>query len=237
MKALGERFVAIRKHLGCSQAEAGERVSVSKNSWQRFEAGDVPNGKTLVALTELGFSADWLLTGRGSMLRGGGSISTAQQPGFSDLPALELSQEGLDQLGYVLIPRYDVRAAAGGGAVIEDQNLKGAVAFKHEWLHNVLRANPADLLVVEAWGDSMPGVAEDGSLLLLDTSEPKFRGDGAYVFVVDDLLLVKNLRLLLDGSLEVTSTDEVQSTRDVVSRRDLDKVRIVGRVIWRAGRA
>ncbi len=235
MKTRGERFVLVRKHLGGTQHEVATRVGVSKNTWQRYEKGDVPTGATLLALAAEGIDTHWLLTGEGSMLR---EVTKGfGESGFSDLPALPLSAGALREREYVLVPRYDVRAAAGGGAVVEEQNLVGAFAFSREWLHRTLHANPADLLLIEAKGDSMPGIADDGSLLLLDKSEPKFRGDGAYVFVVDDLLLVKNLRVILDGSLEVTSSDEHQSTKDVIARRDLDKVRIVGRVIWKGDRA
>ncbi|MBX3447553.1 MAG: helix-turn-helix transcriptional regulator [Parvibaculaceae bacterium] len=235
MTTLGERFELVRKHLGGSQRAVAEMVSVSKNTWQRYEKGDVPTGATLLALAAHGINTDWLLTGEGTMLRG--ALEREAASGFSDLPPAELEGSGFDRGGFVRIPRYDVKVGAGGGTFYEEQNLLGGVAFSREWLHRALRANPADLMIVEAAGDSMPGIADDGALLLLDKSDPVFRGDGAYVFVVDGLLLVKNLRLLLDGSLEVTSGDDHQSTREVIARRDLDKVRIVGRVIWKAGRA
>lgn len=236
MSDQAERFAALRGHFGgLSQREAAKRFGIAKNTWQRYEAGQLPGGDLLKALAEEGIDTNWLLTGDGTMLRPRG-VQEAATAGFGEIEASPMSRDALERAGFVLIPRYDVKASAGGGAIYEDQNLLAGVAFRREWLHTTLHANPADLLVIEAKGDSMPGVADDGSLLLLNRSEPKFRGDGAYVFVVDDLLLVKNLRVLLDGSLEVTSSDEHQSTKDVIARKELDKVRIVGRVVWKGDR-
>jgi len=233
--SITDRLVAVRRHFGFSQRAIASAAGVSANTWNGYETkNEPPNSGVLLRLTELGIDAHWLLTGEGAMLRAGDEKPAG---GFGELAPLPLEGRRIDEAGFVLVPRYDVKASAGGGTLYEEQNLLGSIAFRREWLHKALHVNPADLLVVEASGDSMPGIADDGALLLLDRSEPAFRGDGAYVFVVDGLLLVKNLRLLLDGSLEVTSTDEHQSTRDVIARKDLDKVRIIGRVIWRAGRA
>ncbi|MFN4355630.1 helix-turn-helix transcriptional regulator [Parvibaculum sp.] len=213
-----------------------KRYRLGPSTWQRWEQlNEAPNPKVLEQLLQDGFDIHWVLTGVGSMLRP--SPDDQEKRGFSDLPAAALEAKDMDRGGFVRIPRYDVKASAGGGSFYEEQNLNGGIAFSREWLHRALRANPADLMLVEAAGDSMPGIADDGALLLLDKSDPIFRGDGAYVFVVDGLLMVKNLRLLLDGSLEVTSADEHQSMREVIARKDLEKVRIVGRVIWKAGRA
>ena len=47
-----------------------EKVGVSRDTWRRYEKGDVPTGETLLRLSELGFSVDWLLTGTGPMRPG-----------------------------------------------------------------------------------------------------------------------------------------------------------------------
>lgn len=230
---LGERFALVRKHFGGSQREVAEQFQVSKNSWQRYEAGDVPNGTTLMALAAAGIDTNWLLTGAGSMLLPVARRENAN--GFSELEPLPVSGKALQDLGYVLIPRYDVRASAGGGAYADEQ-LIGSVAFTREWLHRALRANPADLVIVEAAGDSMPGSADDRDILLVDTSEPKLRGNGVYVFLVDNLLLVKNLRLKLDGAIEISGNGQSEAP-EIFARNALDRLKIIGRVIWRAGRA
>lgn len=65
---LGERAQAIRKHLKLSQRGMAEGLKISVGGWQRIENGtNVPSGQTLAKLNELGFSADWMLTGRGAM--------------------------------------------------------------------------------------------------------------------------------------------------------------------------
>jgi transcriptional regulator with XRE-family HTH domain len=61
------RFKEIREFCGLDQGAMADRVDVKRNTWGRYEAGDMPTGATLDKLAEMGFSVDWLLTGRGSM--------------------------------------------------------------------------------------------------------------------------------------------------------------------------
>lgn len=211
-----------------------DRLRIAKNTWQRYENGDMPSATLLLSLAGEGIDTHWLLTGEGSMLRR--SKGPSQGDGFGEPNARRISPETLGDNGFVLIPRYDVHAAAGAGSLVEDHNLIGSVAFSREWLHRALRANPADLLVIEAKGDSMTGMVEDGDIMLIDTSEPKVRGNGIYVFLVDGLLLVKHLRIRVDGALELTGTGEEALHPEVISRDDLDRVTIIGRAIWRASR-
>jgi len=229
------RLIAVRKHLSLSQRAMAQHVGVSANTWNSYETkNEAPNSGVLTRLADEGIDIHWLLTGLGSMLRT--DKTSAQSQGFAELKPLPISHETLEHNGFVLIPRYDVRAAAGAGSLVEDHTLIGSVAFSREWLHRALRANPADLLVIEAKGDSMTGMVEDGDIMLIDTSEPKVRGSGIYVFLVDGLLLVKHLRIRVDGALELTGTGEEALHPEVISRDDLDRVTIIGRAIWRASR-
>lgn len=72
MTDLGERFKAIRKHLGLNATEMGLRVGLGgRSSWERYERGrHIPNGEILLHLAELGIDTNWVLTGQGGMSRG-----------------------------------------------------------------------------------------------------------------------------------------------------------------------
>ncbi|MDA8232129.1 MAG: hypothetical protein M0006_12400 [Magnetospirillum sp.] len=49
-----------------------KRFDLGANGWQRLELDDrAPKGDLLAQLVEMGFSADWLLTGAGRMRRDG----------------------------------------------------------------------------------------------------------------------------------------------------------------------
>lgn len=66
--SLSDRFRALREKWCLSQADMANRVGVTRNSWQRYEKGELPNGETLLQLAELGGNVQWLLTGRGPMV-------------------------------------------------------------------------------------------------------------------------------------------------------------------------
>lgn len=65
---LSDRFRAMREKWCLSQTDMAIRVGVTRNSWQRYEKGELPNGETLLRLAELGGNVQWLLTGQGPMM-------------------------------------------------------------------------------------------------------------------------------------------------------------------------
>lgn len=153
-----------------------------------------------------------------------------REPGA--VTAVEAPEEG-----YVALPRYDVQAAAGAGAVVEAEQAVDWIHFKQDWLRRTLGVAPQHLAIIEAVGDSMAPSIEDGDLLLVDLSQPRLRGDGIYVIAVDQALLVKRVAIKLAGGLVISSDNEqYHATRQEIGRDELDRVRIVGRVVWVGGR-
>lgn len=138
---------------------------------------------------------------------------------------------------YVALPRYDVQAAAGAGQLVESEQVVDWIHFQRDWIRRTLGVSPAQLTIIEAVGDSMAPTIDDGDLLLVDVGDPKLRGDGIYVIAVDDALLVKRLAIKLAGGLVISSDNpRYHTTSQEIGREDLNRVRIVGRVVWVGGR-
>ena len=67
-----ERLRAIRTHLGETQKSMSTRFGLGEATWQSYELGGrLPKPEALSKLVALGFDANWILTGQGSMLRQG----------------------------------------------------------------------------------------------------------------------------------------------------------------------
>lgn len=75
---LSARLRSIRQHLKLNQDAMTERFRLGVGAWKRLELeGRAPKGDVLAQLVEMGFSADWLLTGDGQMLRVAPSAAAA----------------------------------------------------------------------------------------------------------------------------------------------------------------
>ena len=215
MQAITERLRKVRSHFGFSQRAMATFLNISAATWHGYEQrGDLPNSTCLENLATENININWLLTGDGEMLRS---------------KAIPTDEE------LVYIPRYDELVAAGSGAIPLDHQVATPVAFSRQWLLQELRVTPAGLFLIEARGNSMSGLIEDGDVLLIDTNEPKLSSDGIYVFSVDGLLIVKQLRSHIDSKIDILNGDgEIQQS---FSRKNIDNIQIIGRVIWKAGRA
>lgn len=135
--------------------------------------------------------------------------------------------------GFVALPRYDVQAAAGAGQLVETEHVVDWIHFRRDWLRRVLGVNPAQLSIIEAVGDSMNPTIADGDLLLIDTGEPKLRGNGIYALSVEGVLLVKRVDIKLTGGLLISSDNpRYHGSSQELAREDLERVRIAGRVVW-----
>lgn len=204
-----------------------------------------PSRARLVALAAAGgVSVEWLATGRRAA-PSDPATAQAEEPaalkyemeaGFEDPRGIAMFAHA-DQLGpeFVLLPRYEVRAAAGGGALVHSEQVVDHLAFKSDWVRHRLRRNPAHLGLIEAMGDSMEPTISDGDLLLVDFSENKVKDNAIYALSADGDLIVKRIqRNPITGSLTIIS-DNPRYSPIVLEGHEAARLRVVGQVCWHGG--
>jgi len=139
----------------------------------------------------------------------------------------------VDEAGYAAIPLYDVRAAAGGGAVVDQEQAVDFLHFKQEWIRQELRASPSDLYLIYVDGESMEPTLRPGDIILVDHRDQAQARDGVYVLRLDGTLLVKRLQKLPGGIIEVTSDNPAYKSFTLkLAEMKEQNFDIIGRVVW-----
>lgn len=126
------------------------------------------------------------------------------------------------------VPRLDVAASAGPGALNETAALLGAGAITPE-LARALRLRDGAASIIRVAGTSMEPGLRDGDELLVDETDrtPDARG-GIYVIRVDGALLVKRVRRGRRGwAVTSDNPDAPAVTGDPA---------VIGRVVWQMRR-
>lgn len=206
-----------------TQLEFAALAGASKNSQLMWEKeGTFPNAKTLAVWAEHGADVAYIVTGNRSSASQTLSVQKSEPP---DLQAQD----------FVHVPRYDVKASAGHGAVVNDESIVDSLAFKRDWIVRALGLDPARLALIDVAGDSMTPTISDGDLILLDTRPMTHRAEGIYVISHDNALLVKRLRVRLNGDVEIIS-DNPRYGSETITGEQLTRLRIVGRVVWQGRR-
>lgn len=138
---------------------------------------------------------------------------------------------------YVALPLYDVRAAAGGGAVVGAEEVVDFLHFKRTWVRMELRCGPDDLYLIYVDGESMEPTLRPGDVILVNHRDQGQARDGIYVLRMDGTLLVKRLQRLPGGIIKVTSDNPAYAPFEV-NARDMNTgdIAIIGRVVWTARR-
>jgi phage repressor protein C with HTH and peptisase S24 domain len=199
-----------------SVADLARVIGVSDNAIYKWLSGrGQPSVANLVALAKAAkVSVEWLATGN----EAAGEKRAAAR--------------AADPSGFAYVARYDGKTAGARGDLLRNDQVVDYLAFKKEWVRTRLKADPRNLLLIEAIGDSMAPTLEESDLLLVDLAEPRFRHDGIYVMRRDNELTVKRLQRRPDGSLNIISDNPAYESAIVTG----DSVHIIGRVIWAAGK-
>jgi Peptidase S24-like len=136
--------------------------------------------------------------------------------------------------GMVRVPRLDVGASAGPGALNHSETPISHLAFEQAWLRRLCGRSTPNLSAIRVQGDSMSPTLADGDDILVDQSDGVERlRDGIYVLRRDDSLMVKRLAVAPSSRLVTIKSDN----RAYPEWRDceLEALAIIGRVVW-AGR-
>ena len=127
----------------------------------------------------------------------------------------------------VEISQIDLRYGLGGTYVdgpVDNQKRQ----FSRAWLRQFTHAAPDMLVWALGDGDSMEPTIRSGEVLLIDRSQDSPRsGDGIWAFALGDIGMVKRLRPLPDGTVEIHSDNPL--VRPATSCDG--EIHIVGRVV------
>jgi phage repressor protein C with HTH and peptisase S24 domain len=228
----GDRLRQWRESAGFTQKEMAAQLGIALRTYSRYElSGDIPKGAALKSLAEMGCDVGFLITG---VLR---PVSVAAVPAEE----VQLGRQGeivqthfkapaeVVPPEFSLIPRFDLQAAAGGGAISEREDVAEMLAFRRDWLHR-MGVSAASARVITVRGDSMYPTLQNGDVILIDTDDEKwFDEGGIYVIRVDSRLLVKRIATKVGGALLLISENPVYPPEEIPSASDLD---IIGQVKW-----
>ena len=213
---LSEKLKMAREHLGKSQKEMADLVGSGYRSWQGYEQdASTPGGKVFQSLADLGFNASWFFNDDVPMM-------LDKEHGSSPSPA-----DG----DYVHIPRFEVAASAGGGAVVHSERIIDYLSFRADWVRNTLGVSVDDLALISVIGDSMEPSLSEGDVVLLDMTTRSVLDGSIYALQLNGGLLVKRIQRMLDGSLVVKS-DNARYDTETVSEENAERLKIIGRVVW-----
>lgn len=184
---------------------AARRARIAPSTFTKYLTGTVEPGAFKVGRLAkvLGVSATWLLTGEG-------------------LP-------NAGAAGFVGVPIFDVRLAAGAASFADGAKVIGEAPFDYDLLRMLGRTTAEGLGIVEAEGDSMFPTIHDGARVLIDLRDTRLR-EGIFGFRFDDELRVKRLRRIGEG-VEIIS-DNPRYEPERLEGHDLERFAIIGRVRW-----
>ncbi len=139
--------------------------------------------------------------------------------------------EGGDPAAMVMIPRLDVGASAGPGALNRHERAVGRIGFQPSWLRELAPSAPANLSMIRVDGMSMAPTLNPGDDILVDLGDgADALRDGIYVLRIDDALNVKRLAMYPQGKRFTIRSDNPDYPDWADCSPDI--VTVVGRVLW-----
>lgn len=216
-KGVGQRIREARGLI--SQRTLADQINVHVNTIGKFERGEtVPDAIQLhdIALVT-NSNAAWILCGN-------------KYPKSDDAAGALYSPDGGD---LVLVSAYGVKASAGNGEQVNEEQVIGRFAFKRAWITRK-GLNPNNLAVVTARGDSMEPTVRDGDILLVDRNVDRISTDGIYLIERENDLFCKRLQKSFDGGVTIMS-DNPRYGPQQLSADAASELHIAGRVIWIGG--
>lgn len=131
---------------------------------------------------------------------------------------------------WVDVPRLDIDASAGPGALAAQEEAFDAFRFSRKWLAEQ-GLDGSHLSAIRVVGDSMEPLLREGDEVLVDRRPQPFR-DGVHVVRLDESLLVKRVASQGAGRFSLLSQNLAYPPIQVGA----EEFEIVGRVVWKSGR-
>ena len=224
---MGQRIKTALDAAKVTQRQLSQALGVKDPSVTAYVQGasNLPAEAYAVISDLCNVSIDWIIKG--------GETTSSQYPDVEHEEEITSVSELPE--GYIKVPRYEVAASAGGGALVESEQIVDYLMFQTDWVKSTLGTKVDQLALISVVGDSMSPTYNAGDLILVDTSAGRARSDAVYVIQHDSCLWVKRLHFHFDGSIAVIS-DNPRYPEQAITGEALERLRIVGRVVWKGGR-
>lgn len=219
-----QRVALAIEHSGKSKSLIAKNCGVSPaavSQWTSGETASIRPENLFALASETGVSAKWIATGEGAPepYTPGTNVFAWEAP--DDLPDEE----------FVVVPRVEVRFAAGTGAmVIEEVHRDQGNAYRMDWIRR-RRLNPKNLYDFVVCGDSMSPTLPDGAKVTLDLSNTSIIDGKIYGIRYGDELRIKRLFRRFDGGLIIRSDNPAKFPEESVDPDDLEHVTVIGRYV------
>lgn len=145
----------------------------------------------------------------------------------------KISEE--ETTSFIQIPEFDVQASAGGGALIDRENVISNWPFAPDFIRDVLNLEARHLAMIEVRGDSMEPTLSSADKVMINMADKHVQQPGIFVLWDGNGTVVKRVEYMFG-----TETPKVLLISDNNRHNDyeveIDQVQIVGRVVWAARR-
>jgi len=139
--------------------------------------------------------------------------------------AVDMLKEETEKFFHV---RYfsDIRASAGGGAEVFDENYE-TITIDEKVMRNMVGLGNTDLEAINVDGESMEPTLKDGSIVFVDRTQTNINKEGIFIASTTAGLFIKRIRQRADGMIELISDNRNYSPEVLAP----DEVSIVGKVV------
>jgi phage repressor protein C with HTH and peptisase S24 domain len=205
-------------------------AGLSVQSFHKYTSGtSEPTRPVILAIAKTaGVNVEWLINGTGPMRKEDNLPAAVESAPFTitNLEGRQVEYKPSPNLCH--LPILDLRASCGVGSFINSEAVQAVFSATASWIRRELGANPEDLSLVFADGDSMADTIKPEEIVIVDRSKAKRPGDGIWVFLYDEGLFIKRLQFMPGKQVEVTSDNPRYKAYSLTPD---DSFRLLGRVI------
>jgi len=120
----------------------------------------------------------------------------------------------------------DIRASAGGGAEIFNENYE-TISIDEKIMHNMVGLGNTELEAIHVDGESMEPTLQDGSIVFIDKTQTNINKNGIFIASTTGGLFIKRIQQRADGMIELISDNSVYPPQAIHP----DEISIVGKVV------
>ncbi|MDD2998344.1 MAG: S24 family peptidase [Candidatus Riflebacteria bacterium] len=189
-------------------------LNISSSGLHQYLTGKSDPTRTVLSLIadKTGVCLQWLVDGTGPILKSDYLADLAEPPIFTitNLEGRQVEFQPSPDLRH--IPVLTVEAACGKGTFIYPEDVRAVFSSTDAWFRRELGANPENLVLIQARGDSMANTIMPEEMVFVDRSCIVEPCDGIWVFRNEDALFIKRLQFMPGRKIKVKSDNPAYDT-------------------------